>query len=104
MLKKIRLSWKYGKAIYVISSILTLSMTAVAVFYPTLIPDFILIKIFSIPLIYYLCKTFNSGLNMYFYLNLGMSRYEYRFIPFLVEFVAFVLLMVLVGVIGHAIG
>ena len=40
---------------------------------------------------------------MYFYLNLGISRNEYYFIPFVVEFIAFVLMMILIGTIGYAI-
>ena len=40
---------------------------------------------------------------MYFYLNLGISRNEYYFSPCVVEFIAFVLMMILIGTIGYAI-
>lgn len=40
---------------------------------------------------------------MYFYLNLGISRKEYYFIPFVVEFICFVILMFITGKIGYAI-
>ncbi|MCQ2116610.1 MAG: hypothetical protein MJY76_00505 [Bacteroidales bacterium] len=45
-----------------------------------------------------------KGLGVYFYLNLGISRKEYWLIPFVVEFAAFVVLMIISSIIGYAIG
>ena len=104
LLDKIRLSGKYGRAVYVISAILTVAMGVFAVFYPMMIPTFICVKLVSIPVILYLFTLFDSGLKLYFYLNLGISRNEYRFIPLVVEFISFILIMVISGVIGYAIG
>ena len=104
LLDKIRLSGKYGRAVYVISAILTVAMGMFAVFYPMMIPTFFCVKIVSIPVIYYLCTVFDSGLKLYFYLNLGISRNEYRILPLAVEFFFFVLVMIVSGVVGYAIG
>ena len=87
-----------------ISAILTVAMGVFAVFYPMMIPTFICVKLVSIPVILYLFTLFDSGLKLYFYLNLGISRNEYRFIPLVVEFISFILIMVISGVIGYAIG
>ena len=64
----------------------------------------ILLKLFSIPAIWYLRSTLTRSLGVYFYLNLGISIKEYWLIPFVVEFVAFVFLMVISSFIGYAIG
>lgn len=104
ILKKIRLSGKYGKTTYVVSAILTVAMSMLVVKEPTTVPVCILVKLFSIPVIWYLSYTLTRSLGVYFYLNLGISRKEYWLIPFIVEFVAFVLLMVISSFIGYAIG
>ena len=104
LLEKIRLSRKFGKATYVLSAVLTVVMASLVVFYPVMIPAFIIIKIFSIPVICYLGTAMGRGLRMYFYINLGISRREYLFIPAVVEFLAFVVLMIITGIIGYAIG
>ena len=49
----------------------------------------ILLKLVSIPIILYLYTTFTKKTEIYFYLNLGISRKEYYYIPFVVEFVRF---------------
>lgn len=103
LLKKIRLSGKFGKTTYVISVILTVAMSALVVAEPTAVDICILFKLFSIPIIWYLSSTLTIGLGAYFYLNLGISRKEYWLIPFVVEFVAFVVLMIITCIIGHAI-
>ena len=103
LLKKIRLSGKFGKTTYVISAILTVAMSALVVAAPTAVDICILFKLFSIPIIWYLSSTLTIGLGVYFYLNLGISRKEYWLIPFVVEFVAFVVLMIIACIIGHAI-
>ena len=104
LLDKIRLSRKFGKITYIISAILTIAMSALAVSEPTAVDICILFKLFSIPVIWYLSSTLTRSPGVYFYLNLGISRKEYWLIPFVVEFVAFVLLMVISSLIGYAIG
>ena len=101
---KIRLSRKFGKTTYIISATLTVAMSLLVVSEPTAVDICILFKLFSIPVIWYLSSNLTRGLGIYFYLNLGLSRKEYWLIPFVVEFVAFVLLMVISSLIGYAIG
>ena len=76
-------------------------MAAFVAFDPFIIPICLILKLFSIPVILYLTAAFQKQ-KIYFYLNLGISRKEYFVIPFAVEFVAFVLLMVITGIIGYA--
>ena len=104
LLNKIRLSGKFGKTTYVISAILTVSMSSLVVFEPLSVSTCIIIKLLSIPFIWYLSSNVSRGLGVYFYLNLGISRKEYWLIPIVVEFVAFVILMVISSLIGYAIG
>ena len=104
LLDKIRLSRKFGRTTYVISAILTVAMSALVVSEPTAVDICILFKLFSIPVIWYLSSNLTKGLGVYFYLNLGISRKEYWLIPFVVEFAAFVVLMVISSMIGYAIG
>ena len=104
LLKKIRLSRKFGRTTYVISAILTVAMSALVVSEPTAVDICILFKLFSIPVIWYLSSNLTKGLGVYFYLNLGISRKEYWLIPFVFEFAAFVVLMVISSMIGYAIG
>ena len=89
ILKKIGLSKRYGKAIYAISAVLTLAISSLVFFNPYAIPMTILLKLVSIPIILYLYTTFTKKTEIYFYLNLGISRKEYYYIPFVVEFVRF---------------
>ena len=103
-LEKIRLSRKFGKTTYVISAVLTVAMTLRVASDPVSMPICIFIKVLSIPIIWYLCSNLKKGLEVYFYLNLGISRKEYWLIPFVVEFVAFIVLMVISGIIGYAVG
>lgn len=104
LLDKIRLSRKFGRTTYVISAILTVAMSALVVSEPTAVDICILLKLFTIPVIWYLSSNLTKGLGVYFYLNLGISRKEYWLIPFVVEFAAFVVLMVISSMIGYAIG
>ena len=104
LLDKIRLSRKFGKTTYVISVILTVAMSLLVVSEPTAVDICILLKLFSIPVIWYLSSNLTKGLGVYFYLNLGISRKEYWLIPFVVEFAAFVVLMIISSIIGYAIG
>lgn len=102
ILSKIRLSKRYGKAIYVISAILSMAMSMLVVFQPVAIPTCIMLKLISIPIVFYLYTSLSKKVEIYFYLNLGISRNEYYIIPFVVEFIAFVILMFITGKIGYA--
>ena len=101
LLSKISLSRRYGKAIYAVSAVLTLILAAFVPFDPFVIPICLILKVFSIPVIFYLIASFQKQ-KIYFYLNLGISRREYYAIPFAVEFIAFLLLMVITVIIGYA--
>ena len=101
--KKIGLSKRYGKVIYSVSAILTLAVSSLIAFNPYAIPMCILLKLLSIPVILYLYTTLSKKTEIYFYLNLGISRTEYRFIPFVVEFIGFILFITIIAYIGDAI-
>ena len=102
LLSKIGLSGKFGRIIYIISAILTVAMAVTVAFRPLAIPFCLLIKLFSIPIIAYLHASFSKSQEVYFYINLGISRKEYYLIPFAVDFIAFVLLIIVSGTIGYA--
>ena len=93
LLSKIKLSMRFGRVTYVVSSVLSLVMTVFAVLSPQVIPLCIIIKLLSIPVIQYLVTNLSEGLVMYFYINLGISKKEYCLIPAAVDFGIFVLLM-----------
>ncbi len=103
LLSKIKLSWRFGKMIYLISGVLSVTMAALVVYRPVSIPFCVIIKLLSIPVIYYLNLTMTKGMGIYFYLNLGISRREYRSIPFIVDFILYILLMTVSGLTGYAI-
>lgn len=100
---KIGLSKRYGKAIYAISAVLTLAIASLVLLNPYAIPMGILLKLVSIPIILYLYTTFTKNTEIYFYLNLGISRKEYYLIPFVVEFIGFILFITLIAYLGNAI-
>lgn len=104
LLQKIRLSCRYGKGLYIISVIMTLAASGLVAFYPLLIPACIILKLLSIPVLLYLFMVFQNGVTKYFYLNLGISRIEYYAIPLAVEFIFFVICMIVSGSVAHAIG
>ena len=101
--KKIKLSAKFGGSVYLVSDILTLSAAGCVIANTGLLPVSIIIKLISIPLIFLLNNSLARQQDMFFYLNLGISRNEFRIIPYAVEFVAFILLIIISGIIGHAI-
>ena len=103
ILKKIGLSKRYGKAIYAISAALTLAISSLIFFNPYAIPMGILLKLVSVPIILYLYTNLSKKTEIYFYLNLGISRKEYYFIPFVVEFIGFILFITLIAYLGNAI-
>ena len=100
---KIGLSKRYGKAIYAISAALTLAIASLVFFNPYAIPMCVLLKLVSVPIILYLYTAFTKNTEIYFYLNLGISRKEYYLIPFVVEFIGFILFITLIAYIGNAI-
>ncbi len=102
LLSKIKLSMRFGRVTYVVSSVLSLVMTVFAVLSPQVIPLCIIIKLLSIPVIQYLVTNLSEGLVMYFYINLGISKKEYCLIPAAVDFGIFVLLMTASGIAGYA--
>ena len=99
LLSKIKLSMRFGRITYVVSSVLSLVMTVFAVLSPQVIPLCIIIKLLSIPVIQYLVTNLSEGLVMYFYINLGISK---CLIPAAVDFGIFVLLMTASGIAGYA--
>ena len=103
ILKKIGLSKRYGKTIYAISAVLTLAISFLIFFNPYAIPMCILLKLVSVPVILYLYINLTKNTEIYFYLNLGISRKEYYFIPFVVEFIGFILFITLIAYLGDAI-
>ena len=101
--RKIGLSKRYGKAIYAISAALTVAISSLVFLNPYAIPMGILLKLVSIPIILYLYENLTKKTEIYFYLNLGISRKEYYYIPFVVEFVGFLIFITLIGYLGNAI-
>jgi len=68
-----------------------------------MVPLCVILKLMGIPVILYMFKSLQGKHSIYFYLNLGISRIEYYAIPVVVEFVFFVLLLIISISIGHAI-
>ena len=104
LLSKIRLSAKFGGSVYLVSAIFTLvAVGVVIIFSPADLTFGIIIKLISIPLIFLLNNSLSRQQDMYFYLNLGISRNEYYIIPYAVDLAAFILLMIISCVIANAI-
>lgn len=101
--RKIDLSKRYGKATYTVSAVLTMAISSLVFFNPYAIPMCILLKVVSIPIILYLFTSLSKKTEIYFYLNLGISRKEYYYIPFVIEFIGFILFITLVAYLGNAI-
>lgn len=103
ILRKIRLSGEYGTALYAVSGVVTLAAAALVVGSPSSISLCVLLKRLSVPVILYLFHSFRKEGTIYFYINLGISRNEFFLMPIVVEFVAFVLIMIITWNIGYAI-
>ena len=104
LISKIRLSAKFGGSVYLVSAIFTLVAVGVVIFFsPANMAFGIIIKLVSIPLIFILNNSLARQQDMYFYLNLGISRNEYYIIPYAVDLVAFIILMIISCAIGNAI-
>ena len=97
LFEKIRLSAKFGGLVYLVSAIVSLAAAGMVIANIELLPVGILIKLISIPLLFILNNSLSKQQDMYFYLNLGISRTEYMSIPYAVEFAAFVILMINYG-------
>ena len=102
LLQKTHLSGRFGRPYYVISGLVTIAACGLEVYDPMALSECILVKFFSIPVIFFLYNELKKK-ELYFYLNLGISRKEFRSIPVVVESVAFVLMMVISCFIGYAI-
>ena len=104
LISKIRLSAKFGGSVYLMSAIFTLvAVGMVIIFNPAIVTFGIIIKLISIPLIFLLNNSLVRQQDMYFYLNLGISRNEYYAIPYAVDLAAFIILMIISCAIGNAI-
>lgn len=104
LLRKIKLSKEYGKGIYLISLIVSLSAGFSAIISPSTIPSCVLLKVLSVPVILYLLISLRKDNSVYFWLNLGISKLEYYAVPVVVEFLIFVVLITVCGVLGNVIG
>ncbi len=103
ILRKIRLSGRYGTELYAVSGVVTLAASALVVGSPSSVSLCVLLKSLSVPVILYLFHSFRKETSIYFYINLGISRNELFLIPIVVEFVAFLLMMIITVNIGYAI-
>lgn len=99
--RKIRLSGKYGRMYYIVAGIIDAACAVYMLFWPMSTPIILLIKLLSIPVLAYLLLTIATREKAYFYLNLGFSRNEYRFIPVAVDALVFVLLTILALSLSH---
>lgn len=103
LFEKIRLSAKFGGWVYLVSAIVSLAAAVCVIASTVLLPVCLILKLMSIPLIFILRNSLTRQQDLYFYLNLGISRTEYMSIPYAVEFAAFVILMIISCSIGNAI-
>lgn len=101
LLAKIRMSSKFGKVTYIVSSLITMTMSLIVLLDPFFTGVMLLLKVVSIPIICYLQASLTKSESIYFYLNLGISRKEYHIIPVAVEFLAFILLSTAATIIGY---
>lgn len=101
--KKIRLSFRFGSSLYLISVAYSLPAAVIIGFDPALAPICVLVKLFLIPALLYLSMSLARKDTIYFYLNLGVSRAEYYAIPVIVEFVFFIILTTISICVGNVI-
>ena len=104
LFKKIGLSGKYGRGLYIISMIVSLSAAVSSFAVPSTIPACVLLKLLSIPVILYLFISLRKNNSLYFWLNLGISKREFYAVPVIVEFLFFVVLITVCGVLGNVVG
>ena len=101
--QKIRLSGRYGRIYYVVAGIIDVACAVFILHDPLTTPMVFLVKVMSIPVLAYLFFALASNEKMFFYLNLGFSRNEYRYIPIVIDALAFVLLVILAIILSHVI-
>ena len=101
--QKIRLSGRYGRMYYIVAGIIDIACAVFILFDPMATPAILLIKLMSIPVLAYLFFALASNEKTFFYLNLGFSRNEYRYIPIVIDALAFVLLVILSISLSHVI-
>lgn len=101
MKEHITLSMQYARGYYAITFLITLIACVMSVFKPSLIPVFLLIKIFSSPVVLYLQQSLRNTLSLYFYINLGFSKLEYYILPIILDLLSFVVLMTTGSLINH---
>ena len=101
--QKIRLSGKYGRMYYIVAGIINVACAVYILFWPMSTPMVLLVKLLSIPVLAYLFFALASNEKTFFYLNLGFSRNEYRYIPIVIDALAFVLLVILSISLSHVI-
>ena len=98
-LEKLKLSFRYGVGYFIVAAIPTLgALWALISNGPDGEGQFIcgVLKLVSIPIVWYLYKTFDNKNTIYFFLNLGISRTEYYVIPIVIEYIFFRILFRLV--------
>ena len=86
-----------------ISALFSLAAAIVCFFYPVAIPVCMTMKLLCIPVILYLCESFQNKHAIYFYLNLGISKIEYYLIPVVTEFLFFIVLISVSCFIGNVV-
>lgn len=92
ILQKIKLSFRYGAGYFIVAAIPTLgALWALIANGHDGEGAFIcgVLKLVSIPIAWYLYKTFDGKNTIYFFLNLGISRTEYYVIPIVMEYIFF---------------
>ena len=98
-LQKLKLSFRYGVGYFIVAAIPTFgALWALISNGPDGEGQFIcgVLKLISIPIAWYLYKTFDNKNTIYFFLNLGISRTEYYVIPIVIEYIFFRILFRLV--------
>lgn len=101
---KIKQSFRYARSVYAVSLPVTLGAAAAVAADPVTVPACIILKVASMPVILYLFISLKKGRDLYFYINLGFGKNEYYAVPFTSEFIVFIMLTVISGLCGHAIG
>ena len=101
--QKIRLSGRYGRIYYIVAGIIDAMCAAYVLFWPLSTPMVLFVKLVTIPVLAYLFFAVAAGDKAHFYLNLGFSRNEYRYIPIAFDAVIFVLLVILAIILSHVV-
>ena len=100
LLRKIGLSFRYGSGYFIVAGLVSLC-TFVVVGMNSGDTEGLsegiflckILKILSIPIIFYIFRKFDRSSAIYFWLNLGISSVEYYVIPIVIEYVFFKLLI-----------